>query len=137
MALHLTKVAFGIGDMEALQRRWDERTGGVFELTTRYLPKRHAEIAGPVGKGGSMFWIVRHRLVARTAILGFGEAEGGRVAIRLDPRLVLVRPQPRRAHQGWRYLEPDDAPGDLGGDAAFADDMPAWLVGELSALALI
>ena len=133
MPLHLTKVAFGIADLDALQRRWDERAGGVFELTTRYLPKRHADVSGQ----GSMFWIVRHRLVARTAILGFGEAEGGRTAIRLDPRLVLVRPQPRRAHQGWRYLEQADAPGDLGGDAEFADDMPAWLVGELSALALL
>ena len=133
MALHLTKVAFGISDLAALQQRWEERAGPVFELTTRYLPKRHVEVAGE----GSMFWIVRHRLVARSPILGFGEAEGGRVAIRLDPRLVLVEPRPRRAHQGWRYLETGDAPVDLGGDAVFSDAMPAWLVGELSALALI
>ena len=133
MTLHLTKVAFGISDLAALQQRWEDRAGPVFELTTRYLPKRHVEVAG----AGSMFWIVKHRLIARSPILDFGEAEGGRVAIRLDPRLVLVQPQPRRAHQGWRYLEADDAPGDLGGDAELAADMPAWLVGELSALALI
>ena len=133
MTLHLTKVAFGISDLAALQERWESRAGEVFELTTRYLPKRHVEVAGE----GSMFWIVRHRLVARSPIVGFGEADGGRIAIRLDPRLVLVQPRPRRAHQGWRYLEAGEAPGDLGGDAELAADMPAWLVGELSALALI
>lgn len=107
---------------------------GPVELTTRYLPKRHAEVAGQ----GSLYWIVKHQLVARSPILGFGEAEGGRVAIRIDPNLVLVQARRKRAHQGWRYLEDADAPPDLGGgDAEGLGAMPPALQGALADLALI
>jgi hypothetical protein len=30
-----------------------------------------------------------------------------------DKEIVLVSPRPRRAFQGWRYLEAKDAPGDI------------------------
>ncbi len=86
--LHLTKVAFGATSVDHLADRLTQRAadGPVF-LTTRYLPKRHEEVAGQ----GSLFWIIKHQLVARSPILGFGEAEGGRVAIHIDPALVLVQ----------------------------------------------
>lgn len=106
-------------------------------LTTRYMPKRAGEIVAGDGVGGSLFWIIKHQLVARSPILGFGEAEGGRVAIVLAPRLIVVEPRRKRAHQGWRYLEDADAPGDLGGGAAGVAEMPAALIGRLSALALL
>ena len=138
MPLHLTKVAFGADSVDHLAERL--RLGGeegpVF-LTTRYLPKRHEEVAGPVGEGGSMYWILKHQLIARSPILGFGEAEGGRVAIHIDPKLVLVQARPKRAHQGWRYLEGADAPLDLGGDATGLDIMPPALMTKLAELALI
>jgi hypothetical protein len=138
--LHLTKVAFGATSVEHLAERLAVRAadGPVF-LTTRYLPKRHEEVAGPKAEeGGSLFWILKHQLVARSAILGFGEAEGGRVAIHIDPALVLVQARPKRAHQGWRYLEAADAPLDLGGDGADGlAQMPPALVGKLAELALI
>ncbi|KQT34968.1 hypothetical protein ASG29_02155 [Sphingomonas sp. Leaf412] len=135
MALHLTKVAFGAASVEALTERLAARAaaGPVF-LTTRYLPKRHDEVAGQ----GSLFWIIKHQLVARSPILSFGEAEGGRVAIHIDPVVRLVQARARRAHQGWRYLEDADAPGDLGGgDADGVAALPAELVGRLAELALI
>jgi hypothetical protein len=94
-------------------------------------------VAGPVGEGGSMYWILKHQLIARSPILGFGEAEGGRVAIHIDPKLVLVQARPKRAHQGWRYLEGADAPLDLGGDATGLDIMPPALMTKLAELALI
>ena len=138
MALHLTKVAFGATSVEHLAERLLARAadGPVF-LTTRYLPKRHEEIAGPAGDGGSLIWIIKHQLVARSPILRFGEADGGKVAIHIDPRLVLVQARPKRAHQGWRYLEGADAPADLGGDASGLAAMPPALVGRLVDLALI
>ena len=137
--LHLTKVAFGATSVDHLADRLAARAadGPVF-LTTRYLPKRHEEIAGPtVAAGGSLFWILKHQLIARSPILGFGEAEGGRVAIHIDPALVLIQARPKRAHQGWRYLEAADAPPDLGGAADGLAAMPPALVGKLAELALI
>lgn len=131
--LHLTKVAFGVTSVDQLAERLRLRAeaGAVF-LTTRYLPKRHEEVAGR----GSLFWILKHTLVARSPILMFGEAEGGRCAIHIDPALQLVEGRPKRAHQGWRYLEAADAPRDLaaGGEVGM---MPPSLAGKLAELALI
>lgn len=132
MPLHLTKVAFAIESVEQLAERLATRHAEGGFLTTRYLPKRAAEI-----EGGSLFWILKHRLVARSPILGFGEADGGRVAIYLGPKLVLVEGRPKRAHQGWRYLEDADAPADLGGEGSGADELPPRLIGELMALGLL
>lgn len=133
MALNLTKVAYGCDSIDYLQERLALKAAHqpAF-LTTRYLPTRHKEIAG-----GSLYWIVKHQLVGRSPILGFGEAEGGKVAIHLEPRLILVQTRPKRAHQGWRYLEGKDAPPDLGDAAEGLIDMPAGMVGELAGLGLI
>lgn len=134
MALHLTKVAFGATGVDHLAERIRTRVAeGGMVLTTRYLPKRHEEVTG----AGSLFWIIKHQLVARSPILHFGEAEGGRVSIHLGPDLILVQAQPKRAHQGWRYLEAADAPADLGGDMTGLAQMPPALVGKLVELALI
>ena len=132
--LHLTKVAFGATSVDHLAERLRTRAAeGPLFLTTRYLPKRHEEVAGQ----GSLFWIIKHHLIGRSPILHFGEGDGGRVAIHLDPELVLVAAQPRRAHQGWRYLEVADAPADLSGDRTGVAAMPAELRGKLAGLALI
>lgn len=134
MSLHLTKVAFGVTSIDYLAERLAMRAeqGPVF-LTTRYLPKRHEEITGQ----GSLFWIIKHHLVARSPILGFGDAEGGKVAILIEPRAIRVEAQPKRAHQGWRYLDDSDAPRDLGDGAEGAGDLPSALAVELASLALI
>ena len=138
MPLHLTKVAYGCDSIDYLQERLALRAAHQPSfLTTRYLPKRHAEIAGEGIGGGSLFWIVKHKLIGRSPITGFGEAEGGKVAIYLEPRLVLVQAVPKRAHQGWRYLEGADAPPDLGDAGAGIADLPPALVGELAAMGLI
>lgn len=135
MALHLTKVAFGVTGVDHLAERLRARAAeGPLQITTRYLPKRHLEVAGQ----GSLYWILKHQLIARSPILRFGEAEGGRVAIELDPGLVLVEARGKRAHQGWRYLEAGDAPADLGGgEASGVGALPPALVLRLSELALI
>jgi hypothetical protein len=134
--LHLTKVAFGVTGVDHLAERLLARAAdGPVHLTTRYLPKRHEEVAGK----GSLYWILKHQLVARSPILGFGEAEGGRVSIRIDPALVLVEARGKRAHQGWRYLEAADAPADLGGggEASGVAALPPALLLRLSELALV
>jgi hypothetical protein len=135
MPLHITKVAFGSASVENLAASLAARAiDGETFLTTRYKPKRADEIEA----GGSLYWILKHHLVARSPILGFGEAEAGRTIIRIRDRLIPVRALPRRAHQGWRYLDDTNVPVDLGD--AETDElaaMPPKLVLELAALALL
>lgn len=128
--LHLTKVAYGATSLDEVLGWWANR-GPTARLNTRYKPKRADEIIG-----GSMFWILKHQLVARTEILDFEDAENGRTNIVVDTNIIRVRPQAKRAHQGWRYLEAKDAPPDLmlGGDTK---DLPSDLQDELVALGLI
>ena len=135
-ALNLTKVAVGCESVEVLAARLTGRAiDGETYITTRYKPTRAAEVIG-----GSLFWILKHRLVVRQRIVGFAEGvnDQGRPAclIRLEARLVPVRARPKRAHQGWRYLAGNDAPPDLAGDTDVAE-MPAEMVSELAGLALL
>lgn len=130
--LHLTRVAFGADSLAVLQSRIDaHRAQGFVRLTTRYRPKRYEELIG-----GSLFWIIRHRLVARSPITGFEDAEGGKTHIVVAAALVPVEPRGRRAHQGWRYLEPQDAPPDLDTCGIGGDVLPAEMRDQLLALGL-
>jgi hypothetical protein len=131
--LNISKVAVGCASFEALRKRQESRlSAGVVPITTRFRPKRAEELIG-----GSIYWIVKHRIAARNRILGFAEGEDRRTIIQLDPQLVPVKARPKRAHQGWRYLSPDDAPQDFDGDDAGLSALPTDLVIKLSALALI
>ena len=132
MPLHLTKVAYGATSLEEMAS-WFAARGPEARLTTRYLPKRHEEIV----PGGSLFWIFKHQLVMRSPILRFEEAEGGRTHIVIEPRLIRVHPRPKRAHQGWRYLEQDDAPRDLVAGDETGEVLPGELASELARLGLV
>jgi hypothetical protein len=55
----------------------------------------------------------------------------------MEPKLVVVEPRPRRAFQGWRYLEAKDAPRDLDRAAPGAREMPETLRRELRELGLL
>lgn len=129
----MTKIAYR-SESPASLRAWLEshKDQGEARLTTRYLPKRHKEM-----EGGSLFWIHQKKIVGRSPLLGFMENGEGRQWIRLAPKLIAVQTIPRRAHQGWRYLEEKDAPVDLGDGAEGADEMPAEMLGELSKLGLV
>ena len=137
MALHLTKVAYGATSLDDM-RAWFSGRGKVARLTTRYLPKRFEEILPKDGEpGGSLFWTHKHQLVLRSPILGFEEAEGGRTNIVIANELIQVHPRPKRAHQGWRYLEAKDAPPDLGAGEEAEEALPGHLAGELARLGLV
>ncbi|MEQ1689490.1 MAG: DUF1489 domain-containing protein, partial [Sphingopyxis sp.] len=130
--LHLTKIAFGCDSLAYLSERLAMR-GDEVRLTTRNKPRRAEEIMA----GGSLYWILASRLVARSPILRFEPSADGRTDIVIAAVAIPVMPVPRRVHQGWRYLEGADAPrdlADLGGDAA---DMPHALRDELGDLGLI
>ncbi len=132
MPLHLTKVAYGAQSLEDLHG-WFAGRGDEALLTTRYLPKRHDEII----PGGSLFWIYKHQLVARSPILRFAEAEGGKTHIVISGRLIDVHPVPKRAHQGWRYLADADAPRDLAAGEDPGEALPGQLAADLARLGLV
>lgn len=130
MPLHMTKIAFGAKSYADIESWFVDREQML--MTTRYLPKRHEEMAG-----GSLYWILNHALVARSPILGFPQAQDGRWHIHLEPRLIRVHPLPKRAHQGWRYLTEDKAPRDLEDGEDIGDALPGKLAGKLERLGLI
>jgi hypothetical protein len=55
----------------------------------------------------------------------------------LVPKVILVEPRPFRAFQGWRYLDPKDAPRDLDRAAPGAHAMPEDMRRELRQLGLL
>lgn len=145
MTLHLIKLCVGaasIEDLEAWQRERvaEQRKAGqtpkVFH-TTFQTPKRHDELLN----GGSLYWVIKGVIQVRQRIVALEEgrkADGSRCClIVLDEAQVPVRPAPRRAFQGWRYLDPADAPADLScGDNQLAS-LPPKMRRELAELCLI
>lgn len=130
--LHLTKVAFACRDFEALRERVRGRArNGEVRIVTRMRPKRADELVG-----GNLYWIVKHTIVAGLEILRFEDREDGRIDIVCSAELLTVSPRPRRAHQGWRYLEGGDAPT-IGEDDSGLGELPPQLYGRLAALALL
>lgn len=128
--LHLTKVAFGCRTLESLQKRVLTRThAGEMRVTTRMRPKRMAELVG-----GSLHWIVKHRIIGRQEILRFEDRPDGRIDIVCSGELVIVPPAPKRAHQGWRYLEAEVTEDS---DPSGIAELPPRLYGKLAALALV
>ncbi len=132
-SLNLTKVAVGCRDLPALEKRIAGRDqDGEVRVVTRMRPRRMEELVG-----GSLFWIVKHRLVACQQILRFEDRPDGRLDIVCSGTLLAVPPRPKRAHQGWRYLEPADAPKPGDNDDSGIGLLPPPLYGKLAALALL
>jgi hypothetical protein len=142
MTVHLIKLAVGADSIEDLSAWQDEHlrhlqaSGAPARLvhTTRMTPKRVDEIVN----GGSLYWVIKGKVQARQRLLAiepFKDAEGiGRCHLVLDHALVRVKPRRKRPFQGWRYLEPKDAPADLPGGAL---DAPEELRKALADLGLL
>ena len=128
--LHLTKTAVGCASIEALRNRIARRASkGELRVATRMRPKRADELVG-----GSLHWIVKHRIVARQQILRIADRSDGRIDIVCSDQLVLLPPVPKRAHQGWRYLETEVSEE---ADPSGIGDLPPRLYGKLAALNLV
>ena len=79
---------------------------------TRMWPKRIEDVIA----GGSLYWVIKGVISVRQRIVAIDEVRdnhGLRCGLYLDAHLQRTAPQPRRAFQGWRYLETKDAPADL------------------------
>lgn len=129
MALHMIKLVVGCDTVEELlEFRRTYQVGQPWTLRTRMTPKRAAEMVD----GGSVYRVFKGQVLCRQRILAIdtvGEGSAARCEVTLDEEVVRVVPTPRRAFQGWRYLEAKDAPADLGEE--IIGDIPPELARQL------
>jgi hypothetical protein len=155
MTVHLVKLCVGIESIDELvewfdsddckkaRKRKGPKSPNEHAHWTRMKPKRLEEVLD----GGSLYWVIRGRICVRHPILRLDDVQDEKgnayCAIVYEPKVILVETRPRRAFQGWRYLEEEDAPADLADQraalrAARAEaDLPPKMVAELKALGLL
>ena len=125
----MIKLCVGVAHVETLERR--AAKGQWLTVNTRMTPKRADEIED----GGSLFWVMKGSVTCRMPILDIstkGEGKAKSCLIKLSPEVIQTAPQARRPFQGWRYLEPKDAPPDL--STMDAGDLPDDLAKQLREL---
>ncbi len=139
--IHMVKLCVGISSFEELESYRDERAHwwgadygeDVHVHRTRMMPKRAAEMAGK----SSIYWVIAGAIVCRQVIerlQPYTDAEGKDYCdIIMSPNLIRTVPYPKRPFQGWRYLEPKDAPPDI----ADNDDNSSEIAAELARLGLL
>jgi len=128
VALNLIKLSVGtksIDGLAAWQR--DPRAkapDGAPCHVTRMWPRRAEEVLD----GGSLYWVIQGLVQCRQRILRLDEVTGGdgirRCAIVLDAEIIRTANARKKPFQGWRYLEPRDAPPDLGPARQGEDSLP-------------
>lgn len=136
MTLHIIKLCVGVESVEDLvawhRANPSNRADGARRHVTRMWPKREAEILGD----GSLYWVMKGVIQARQRVVGLEEVDHGdgirRCGILLDPEVIRTQTALRRPFQGWRYLDPKDAPGDLAVSRAGDDNLPPGLAEALA-----
>lgn len=120
MAVHIIKLVVGVETLDEfadIQKRdrvdfYGQTANPVY---TRYRPKRGDEI---LTTEGSIYRVIKNRIVCRQKILGFEEFEhpmkGKMSIIMTEPTIYATIAQPQRPFQGWRYLKAADVPRDTG-----------------------
>lgn len=137
---HILKLSVGTDSVEDLaawhdsqSSRWPANTT---VHVTRMFPKRESDILD----GGSMFWVIKGVIQCRQRIIGLEPVTGSdgiaRCAFLLEAGLVRTEAAPRRPFQGWRYLDPADAPRDLPKGRAFEQALPPELAQALAEIGL-
>ena len=127
MPLHMIKLVVGCDTIEDLLA-WHADSIRPWVMHTRQTPKRAPELTA----GGSLYRVFKGVILCRQPILAIdtvGEGPNARCEVSVDPNFVRVAPTPRRAFQGWRYLEAKDAPPDLA--SGVDGDIPPELARQL------
>jgi len=143
--MHMIKLCVGVSTLEELESYRSERAHwwgadygeNVHVHRTRTMPKRRAEMEGQ----GSIYWVISGTVRCRQPILRFApavDAQGlGCCDIIMAPDLIRTVPRRKSPFQGWRYLEPKDAPRDLDGVGSFDTEGSMELAEELAKLGLL
>lgn len=140
MVVHILKLAVGAETVEdiAVWQAWqiEQAKKAKRKLLpvcgTRAWPKRAEEVLA----GGSLYWVIKGAVLVRQRILEIGDVtddHGDRCGLYLEAALHRTHPRPKRAFQGWRYLEAADAPPDLA-DAPSGGELPDDLRRQLADL---
>ena len=147
MTLHIVKLCVGAESVEDLAEHQIEQLKRAQKAKarsihpnqkahpvcgTRMRPKRLEDVLA----GGSLYWVIKGVVSVRQKIVAIDDvidSHGQRCGLYLDAHLQRTVPQPRRAFQGWRYLEMKDAPADLTAAQGGAD-LPEHLRRQLVAL---
>ena len=138
--VHLLKLCVGADSVEDLLD-WQRTHPSPFPTgerrhVTRMWPKREADIL----EGGSLYWVIKGLILCRQRILRLDRVEGAdgilRCGIVMDPEVIRTEPAPRRPFQGWRYLDPKDAPRDLPLGREAEPDLPRTLLTALAEIGL-
>jgi hypothetical protein len=138
MALNLIKLCVGVSEIEEMSSwvKIARQSNEECDHVTRMFPRRKDEILA----GGSLYWVIRGLILCRQPIADLQEVVGAdgikRCRILFKPQIIEVRPAPRRAFQGWRYLKAEDSPPDLPRGEK-ASDMSDKMRRELVELGLI
>ena len=133
MTVHIVKLCVGADSVEDLaewqirqiRRAKKAKLAPRPVCGTRMWPRRTADVLA----GGSLYWVIKGVISVRQRIVAIDHVtddHGERCGLYLDAHLRRTVPQPRRAFQGWRYLEPKDAPADLT-EAQGGSDLPDHL----------
>lgn len=139
--MHLLKLSVGSESVDSLTEWQDNKRAqgpdGLPRHVTRMWPKREAEVL----EGGSIFWVIQGFIRCRQRILRFDEVIGSdgirRCAFVLDPELIRTTSVKRRPFQGWRYLDPGDAPADLPQTRTSEDTLPDDLSAALADIGVL
>ncbi len=134
--IHLLKLCVGAETVQDLidwqVTRRAQGGDGLPRHVTRMWPKREAEIID----GGSLYWVIKGVIVARQRVLRLDEVIGQdgirRCALVLDPEIFRTEAIRKRPFQGWRYLNPGDAPRDLPKGREHGEALPPKLMAALA-----
>ena len=136
--IHLVKLCVGAEGVEDLIH-WQKRPeaqgpDGLPRHITRMWPKRAEELLA----GGSLYWVFKGVILARQRVVRLDELRGSdgvlRCGLVLAPEITRTEPAPRRPFQGWRYLDPAQAPRDIRPGTASEPALPPTLAAALADL---
>lgn len=137
--VNIVKLCVGAESIEDLVR-WQEQNAprwpeGQAAHVTRMWPKREAEVLE-----GSLYWVIKGVILCRQKLIGLEKVEGAdgisRCALMLDREIIRTEAMPRRPFQGWRYLDPADAPKDLAQGREREEQLPPALERALAEIGL-